>query len=334
MHVLDPAPGTVTPLAFHDVVRAAPVLRDVVARTPLLRSPEADDLLGRPVYVKAENTQRTGAYKFRGAYLALSRIPPLDRARGIVTDSGGNHAHAVALAGRLLGAPVTAILPDDSDDLTRSAITALGATVVLHHPDEIAEPLVRRLLAQGHTLLRHNGHRNLISGAGTVALEMMQDAADLEALLVPLGSGTLAAGAALVTQHHPGVRVFGFEPSAAAGTQRSLSVGRRLSGTASATSACCLRRDPARLPFAIIQQHLYHQVLTVTEADIARAMSVLWRYFGQVAEPSGAVALAGLLAHSQQLPDGPVGVVLSGGNIDPRHFRQGLEATSPCADTA
>ncbi|MFD7663498.1 threonine/serine dehydratase [Streptomyces sp. NPDC059788] len=328
MDVLDSAAGPgMNHLSFHDIVGAAPVLRGVVERTPLLRSPEADALLGRPVYVKAENTQRAGSFKLRGVYLTVSRLRRLDRLRGVATASGGNHAIALALAGHLLDAPVTAVLPADTDDSTRSAITALGATVITHQPDEPAEALLRPLLAQGRTLISPDGSRDLIRGAGTVALEMMEDAPHLTTLLVPLGSGALAAGTALVAQCHPGVRVIGVEPETSAGTLSSLSVGRRLADRGPSTGAGCLRQYPARLPFEILRQRLT-QVITVSEAAITQATAMLARRFGQVAEPSGAVALAALLAYPQRLPDGPVGVILSGGNADFKHFPHMIDGPS------
>ncbi|MFF3277289.1 threonine/serine dehydratase [Streptomyces chrestomyceticus] len=316
---LAPAAGTLLPLSLDDVRRAQQELQTIAGRTPLLRVPEVDVRLGRPVYVKAENTQRAGSFKFRGAYLTVSRLRLLDRLRGIATASGGNHAYALALAGHLLDAPVAAVLPADSDDFTRSAITALGATVIPRQPGEPAEALLHPLLEQGRTLISPDGRREMISGAGTVALEMMEDAPHLKTLLVPLGSGALAAGAALVAQCHPGVHVIGVEPETSAGTLSSLSVGRRLAAREPSPGAGCLRQYPARLPFEILRQRMT-QVITVSEAAIAQTTAMLGRSFKQVAEPSGAVAFAALLAHPQHLPDGPVGVILSGGNADFRHF--------------
>ncbi|MEW2117678.1 threonine/serine dehydratase [Streptomyces sp. NPDC005474] len=306
-------------MSVHLILHAVENLRGIAVRTPMLTSAALNEQLGRTVWVKAENQQLTGSFKLRGAYNALACLDADVRGRGVVGASSGNHATALALAGRRLEAPVTVVVPDDLPSVKRQAIEALGARIVSYRRlsgrrDALVHEIAHR---GGLTIVPSANDEQVIAGAGTVGWEMLQEHPDLTELLVPVGGGGLAAGTALAASaHNPGLRVVGVEPAAADDTHRSLQAGRPVSIPAPRTIADGLgHTEPARIPFHI-NQRLLDGVVTVPEAAISEAMAHLWRLFRLVVEPSGAVAFAGLLHSAARLPDGPVGVVVSGGNVD------------------
>ncbi|ALO95167.1 Threonine dehydratase [Streptomyces hygroscopicus subsp. limoneus] len=310
-----------------DVLTAMDRVRKQVVRTPLLTSAAFDALVGRRVWVKDETKQRTGSFKFRGALYALSTLSKAERAAGVIAGSSGNHAQALALAARLHKAKATVVIPGDAPAAKREAVEALGARVIAYdRRRDRRDYLVHQIAAgSGQTIVPSSDHRAIIAGAGTVAFEMLQEAHDLAAVLVPVGGGGLLAGTALAAAHRSGLRVIGVEPVTANDTQLSLRSGRRTPIPAPDTIADGLRHtEPARLPFEIIR-HLVHDIVTVPEGLIAEAMAHLWRYYRTAAEPSGAVALAGLMQAAGRLPDGPIGVVVSGGNTDWPVYRQLLD---------
>ncbi|MER7224277.1 threonine/serine dehydratase [Streptomyces rubradiris] len=316
-------------MTHHDVLYAAQRLRDAVVRTPLLTSSAIDHLVHRRVFLKAETHQLTGSFKFRGAYNALA-LGRTEREAGVVGASAGNHGQALALAARMLDTSATVLLPTDVPTAKHEAIRALGARIATYdrfsdHRDAIVHQIAHR---HKLTVVPSANDPKVIAGAGTVALEMVQDLPDLAAILVPVGGGGLAAGTALIASaHNPRLRVFGVEPVGADDTHRSLRAGRITSITPPATIADSLRHtEPAKIAFAINQRFLA-DVITVSETDIADAMALLWQHCHLVAEPSGAVALAGLIRAARRLPEGRIGVIISGGNVDWDLYRKALDVS-------
>ena len=315
-------------LTHLEVLYAAQRLRHVAIRTPVLSSSLIDDLVGRRVSLKMENQQLTGSFKFRGAYNAVGSLPELKRKAGVIGASSGNHGQAIALAARLLGTSATVVLPDDAPAAKRTAIEALRARVVTYRRGVDNRDITVQEIAHRErlTVVPSSDHPAVIAGAGTAALELLQALPDLAAILVPVGGGGLAAGTAIVARaYSPHLKVFGVEPVTANDTQRSLRAGHRTRISTPATIADGLRHtEPAPLPFAINHQYLT-DVITVPEGDIVEAMASLWRNYKVVAEPSGAVAFAGLLRAAHRLPEGRIGVIVSGGNVDWGSYRTMLD---------
>ncbi|MEU3602680.1 threonine/serine dehydratase [Streptomyces sp. NPDC006798] len=318
-------------LTSHDVLAAADRIHHLIAPTPLLSSPVVDERFGRQVLVKAENMQLTGSFKVRGAMNAVAQLAPAARGRGVIGASSGNHAQALALAARRFGAPATVVIPDDAPRAKVEGVQALGARIVTYdrimgRRDEIVHRIARE---QGLSIVPSADSHPVIAGAGTAAWEMLRERPDLSAILVAVGGGGLAAGTCLAASHRsPAVRVFGVEPEAADDTRRSMTTGRRVRIPPPVTIADGLGHTrPGDLTFEINQGHLA-DVFTVPEELIAEAMAFLWRHYRAAAEPSGAVAFAGLLKAADRLPPGPVGVILSGGNVDWPRYRTLLDSVA------
>ena len=311
------------PLTAANVYLARRRLRGVAAVTPVLSSPALDEAAGRPVVCKAESLQRAGSFKFRGAYNALAALGQARRQRGVVGASSGNHAQALALAGRLLGVPVTVVVPRDAPGAKVNGARLQGASIVTYDRcrddrDEITSALAAE---HGYTVVPSADDPAVIAGAGTVAVELLRQAPDLKVILVPVGGGGLAAGTAMAAKAvNPDITVIGVEPRAGADTAASLRSGHLVTLPAVPdTIADGLRHtSPAPLPWEI-NKVLLDDVITVTDDDIVQAMRWAFEHLKIVAEPSGAVALAALAPGG--LPVGPAGAVISGGSVDYGTFR-------------
>ncbi len=314
------AAGEPDPVSFADVAAAAAILEGVAHRTPLARSSAVDQRVGASVVFKCENLQRVGAFKFRGAYHALARLDPAQRAQGVLTWSSGNHAQAVALAGRLLGAPVTVVMPDDAPAPKRAATEGYGATVVPYRRGEqVREELGRALAAErGLAIVPPYDHPHVIAGQGTAAKELLEEAGPLDLLLAPCGGGGLLSGSALAARAlAPGCQVIGVEPAAADDATRSFETGVLHTVHEPDTIA-----DGARTPslgaltFPLIRRHV-DRMVTVDDDALRAAMRFLWERLKLVVEPTGALAYAALHAGVVAPPAGArVGVLISGGNVD------------------
>jgi threonine dehydratase len=313
--------GLTSALQPQAVLDAAAILKGAANRTPVLTSRELDRAVGAQVFCKAEHLQRVGAFKFRGAYHALSRLSSEERARGVLTWSSGNHAAAVALAGRLLGVRTTVVMPDSALPIKRAAVLGYGAELVCC-PAAERENVGRRIAAQRDlAVIPPYDHDHVIAGQGTAALELMQEIEPLDLLLAPVGGGGLLAGTALAaglkdTRSRP--RVIGVEPAIADDAARSLRDGRIVTlDHVPDTIADGLRtRFVGERNFAVMRERV-HDIVTVSEEEIVLALRWLWVRMKQVVEPSGAVALAGVMAGKVDVAGKRVGVVLSGGNADP-----------------
>jgi threonine dehydratase len=314
--------------AFH-IAQAAEAIKGIALRTPVLSSPVLDRLAGRRVFIKAESQQRTGSFKFRSAYHALRREQASrTRLRGVVASSSGNYARALATAARLLKVKAAVVMAANAPAVKLQGAASLGAEVVTYDPDGPSGEVIAAKHARTHGLVVLNpaGTATQVAGAGTAAWELCRQVSELAALFVPVGGGALAAGSAVAAQaQFRKTRVIGVEPVAANDTQRSMDAGRRLVIPAPQTVADDLRHTrPDVLPFTIIHERL-DDVVTVSEEAIADAMGLLYLHLRTIAEPSGAVALAALLTPGIRVPRGPVGVMLSGGNVDWESYRSLLD---------
>ena len=325
-------------ISFEDVSAAARTLAGHAHRTPVLTSRTADERTGARVFFKAENFQRMGAFKFRGAYNALARFTPEQRSRGVIAFSSGNHAQAVALSARMLGMPSVIVMPKDAPAAKLAATRGYqegqpGSEVVLYDRyTEDREAIGRRLAAErGMTLVPPYDHAHVMAGQGTAALELVEqvrelDGGGLDALLVCVGGGGLISGCAVAAHHLlPGVQVFGVEPEAGNDTQRSLAEGRIVHiDTPKTIADGAQTQHSGALTFPVIQA-LVAGVVTVSDAQLVQAMRFFAERMKMVVEPTGCLAAAALFERAAGLPDlrgARVGVVLSGGNVDVRRFAE------------
>jgi threo-3-hydroxy-L-aspartate ammonia-lyase len=314
-----------TVVTLDDVRDAAKRIAGAAHRTPVIRSRTLDARTGAQVFVKAENLQRVGAFKFRGAYNAISRLTPAQLARGVVTYSSGNHAQAVALAARELGSSAVIVMPADAPPAKRDAVTGYGAQIVdydRYHGDR--EAIGRRLADErGLTLIPPYEHPHVIAGQGTAALELIEETGDLDALVVPVGGGGLIAGCATAAKGLlPALRVIGVEPAAGDDTRRSLAAGHRVRIDVPRTIADATAADiPGEITFAI-NRRLVDDVVLVTDDEIRDALRFAVDRLKLVAEPSGVSGVAALLAGRLSPAPARIGVILSGGNVGAARLAQ------------
>jgi threo-3-hydroxy-L-aspartate ammonia-lyase len=310
---------TTLPIGVDDVHAAADRIAGLAHRTPVLRSRTLDALVGAAVALKAENLQRAGAFKFRGACNAVAALRP----EGVCSVSSGNHAQALALAAREHGARATILMPADAPASKRAATESYGAEVIeFDRYGEDREALVRRLAAErGLTLVHPYDEPLVMAGQGTVGLELAADVDDLDVVLVPVGGGGLVSGVATAIKAlAPHARIVGVEPEAGDDTARSLRAGERVAVQVRPTIADGQQvSTPGELTWEVMRA-LLDDVVTVADAEIVTAMRLLFERVKVVAEPSGASALAALLAGRVTLRGGTVGVVISGGNVDAARF--------------
>ncbi len=305
-------------LEFAAIELAAARLKGVAHRTPVLTSRTLDALLGAQVFMKAENLQRMGAFKFRGGYNAVNVLSDAQRARGVVAFSSGNHAQAVALAAQLHGCHATIVMPHDAPTLKLAATRGYGAEVVIY--DRYTED--RAAIAQalvdecGAALIPPFDHLPVMAGQGTAALELIEDTGALDALIVCAGGGGFLSGCAVAAKHLlPENRVFGAEPARGNDMQQSLRAGR-IVGIEVPRTICDGQQTQAVgvQPFEVIRA-LVSDVLTASDPAVVDAMRFAFERMKVVLEPSGACALAALMVHREQFRGRRVGVTLSGGNI-------------------
>lgn len=317
-----------------DIQAAAGRLAGVAVRTPLLESPLLNAQLGGRLLVKAEPLQRTGSFKFRGAYNRIALIPEAERSRGVVAFSSGNHAQGVAAAAAILGLAATVIMPSDAPAIKRANTRALGAAVVEYDRlrddrDAIGAEIAART---GATIVRPFDDPGIIAGQGTVGLEiaaqLREAGARADAVLVCCGGGGLVSGTALaLSETAPGVAVWCVEPEPFDDTRRSLAAGERLGNPPEARSICdaLLSPMPGILTFAL-NRRLLAGGLAVSDDEVRRAMRVAFEAFKLVVEPGGAVALAAALTGKIPIAGRTVVAVASGGNVDAEMFGQALSA--------
>jgi len=306
-------------VGFDDVTSAAARIRAVARRTPVFTSDTFDGRVGGSVFFKCENFQRVGAFKFRGAYNAMARLSSDERARGVLTYSSGNHAQALALSGRLLGAAVTVVMPADAPAVKVAATRAYGGEVVLYDRNgPTREEIGGRLAAErGLTVIPPYDHADVVAGQGTVALELIEEVGPLDLILVPCGGGGLLSGTAVVARHlAPACKVIGVEPATADDANRSFRT-RELQTVTNPDTIADGARTPSlgRITFPLVLEYV-HDMATVSDDAIVAATMFLWNRMKLVVEPTAAMGAAALLEGAVPARGMRAGVILSGGNVD------------------
>jgi threonine dehydratase len=313
---------------YTDVAAARERLAGIVNRTPVLCSRWLNSLSGAELFFKCENFQRMGAFKFRGAFNAIVQLTSEQRARGVITHSSGNHAQAVALAARLLDVRAMIVMPEGSPKVKVQATRdTYGAEVVFcGNSQESRETTTDRLIKdEGFCFVHPSDNEQVIAGAGTATLELLEDLPDLDMVIAPVGGGGLLSGTALAAKGiRSDITVCAAEPESVDDAYRSLQEGRIMSNQQTATIADGLKTHLSERTFSIIQDNV-SEIVTVSEEQIISAMRLLWERMKIVVEPSGAVALAGVLSEKRQSAGKRIGVILSGGNVDLQVFFRYLE---------
>jgi threonine dehydratase len=323
-----------------DVLDARRTLAGVAVRTPVLRSDRLDRLIGASVHIKCENLQKTGAFKFRGAYNCLSRLDRQTYPGGVVAYSTGNHGQAIATVGRMLNIPTTIVMPSDAPMVKITKARENGAEIVLYDRNrQSREEIAARIAARSPVAVIPPGDNPfIIAGQGTAAAEGLVQigAADVTTILVPCGGGGLAAGTCLATEAmRSRAEVWAVEPEAFDDTRRSLASGNREVNPALSGSLCdaLLAPTPAELPFSINRKRL-SRVLTVSDQDALRAIRFAYDELRMVTEPGGVIALASVLSNPEFVRGRNVMVIVSGGNVDPGVFKQALDLDAGPVDHA
>jgi threonine dehydratase len=319
----------VTLPTFADVESAARQIAGAAHRTPVATSHSVNARTGAQVFFKCENLQRAGAFKFRGAFNALSRLSADERRRGVVTFSSGNHAQAIALAGQVLDIPRVIVMPSDAPSVKRIATAGYGGEVVLYDRDhEDREAIGRRLASErGLTLIPPYDHPHIIAGQGTAARELIEEAGALDYLFAPCGGGGLLSGSAIAASAmSPGCRVIGVEPAAGDDATRSFRT-KTLQTVLNPKTVADGARTPSlgTLTLPLVLQHV-SDMTTVDDSTLLRTMFYLWERLKLVVEPTGALGAAAALEGTTPIRGARVGVILSGGNVDLTQVQQWLAA--------
>jgi len=315
--------STSLPVSPEDIAAAAERLAGHARRTPVMTSQMADERCGAKVFFKCENFQRMGAFKFRGAYNALAQLTPEQKRAGVLTYSSGNHAQAVALAGKLLGISTLIVMPQDAPQVKLEATRAYGAEVITYDPgtakrEELAAGIAKE---RGMSVIPPYDHAHVVAGQGTAALELIEDMGPLDYLLVPCGGGGLLSGCAVAASHwSPGCKVIGVEPEAGDDATRSFH-SKTLQSCHNPDTIADGARTPAlgTITFPLVLRYV-QDMLTVSDAELLRSMFWIWERMKIVVEPTGALAAAALLEGKldprHDYKGKRIGVVISGGNAD------------------
>ncbi len=312
-------------VTIEDVRAAARRLDGVVHRTPVLTSQTLNDRAGCEIFLKCENFQRMGAFKFRGAYNRIVQLDAQHRRAGVVAFSSGNHAQGVALAGKLLGVPAAIVMPEDAPKAKIAATRGYGAEIIFYdrhrsHRAEIAQKLCDE---RGATLVPPFNDRDVIAGAGTAALELLEDVEGIDAIVTPVGGGGLLSGSSIAAHgFDPDIAMYGVEPQTGNDFQQSLERGEIVHIDVPHTIADGLQTQaPGELTFAAVRAH-HGRIVTVSDAELCDAMRFAFERLKIVLEPSGAAGIAAMLSGKIDLGGKRVGIVISGGNVDVDRFTQ------------
>jgi len=318
---------------FKEVEEAYQRIKEIVNPTPVMTSSTLNEITDCECFLKCENFQKTGAFKFRGAFNALSQLSPKQKRKGVITHSSGNHAQALALAGKLLGVKVVVVMPESAPPVKVAATKGYGAEIVFcgsHSTDrkKAVEPLIKR---HGYTIIHPYDDLRVIAGAGTAAYELIKEVGELDYVFGPVGGGGLISATAIATKGLlPSSKVIGVEPKNADDAYQSLKAGKIIPQRKPKTIADGLRTSLGSNTFRIIREKV-NQIITVSEEEIVDAMQFLWERMKLVVEPSGSVSLAGVLSKQIDLRSKRVGIIISGGNIDLTDFfatiRQTIESS-------
>jgi threonine dehydratase len=318
-------PSNPTPVQFDQVEAAARHIEGFAHRTPVMTSTTLNERTGASVFLKCENLQRAGAFKFRGAFNAIAALTDAERSRGIVAYSSGNHAQAVALAARLQGAPVTVVMPSDAPAMKVEATRGYGGEVRFYDRYKEDREAIGRALAEerGLSLVPPYDHPQVIAGQGTAALELFDEVGELDMLVVCLGGGGLLAGSALsAAARSPNCEVIGVEPEAGDDGRQSLAAGRVITiAPPKSIADGAIVTHVGHHNFPILQRHV-SQIVTVSDAELVEAMAFLAERMKLFVEPTGCLGLAAALTGKAAVAGKRVGVILSGGNVDLQRFAE------------
>ncbi len=314
-----------TPPTFDDVKAAAVRLRGNAHRTPVLTSSSANKLLGAHLFFKCENFQRMGAFKFRGAFNAMSMLNVVQRKAGVVCFSSGNHAQAIALSGQLLGIPTAILMPMDAPALKIDATRQYGGEVILFDRfNDDREALARKLADErGMALIPPYNHVDVIAGQGTAAMELIDEVGELDFLFVCTGGGGLLAGSALAARAlSPNCKVYGVEPEAGNDVQQSFAKGEIVKiATPKTIADGAQTQNPGSITFPLIQRHV-DGILTATDAQLVEGMKFFAERMKMLVEPTGALSFAAARHAGLPVAGKRVGVIVSGGNVDLQRFAE------------
>jgi len=304
---------------YSDVKVAARNLEGKANRTPIITSTTVNQRTQSQVFFKCENFQRTGSFKFRGAYNALAQLSEEQKQRAVLTYSSGNHAQAIALSGQLLNIPTIIVMPDDAPTVKQAATRGYGAEVILYDRLETNREELSQCLAseRGLTLIPPYDHPHVVAGQGTAVKELIEEVGSLDLLLVPCGGGGLLSGSAIAARAlAPSCRIIGVEPEQADDATRSFHT-KTLQTIENPSTIADGARTPylGKITFPLVL-HYVDDMVTVSESAILRTMFFLWERLKIVVEPTGAVAAAALLEGVVTAPDARIGVIISGGNVD------------------
>lgn len=318
-------------ISFEDVKSAAQVLKGVAHRTPVLTSRTVNELTGYQVYFKGENFQRMGAFKFRGAYNALSRLSEAEKAKGVVTHSSGNHAQGIALAAKLLGISAVIVMPTDAPTSKLAATRGYGAEIVLYdrQKQDRAEISAQVARERGLTFVHPYDNPHVMAGQGTAALELLEDVPDLDVLVTPIGGGGLLSGCATAAKAlAPSIQIFGVETEASNDWWQSFQRNERVKIPPPDTIADGMRtQQPGELTYPVVRE-AGAKILLVSDAQVIEAMKFMLLRLKILVEPTGAVAPAAVFQKKVGPAGRKVGVIISGGNVDPELLAHILTATS------
>jgi len=306
------------PLTLNDIREAAERIKPYAHRTPVLTSESLNRQVGAQVYLKCENFQKVGAFKFRGACNAVFSLSEEEAACGVSTHSSGNHAQALALAARLRGINAYIVMPDNAPGVKKAAVVGYGGTITFCEPTLRAREatLAKVVEETGSAIIHPYNDERVIAGQGTAALELLEDVLDLDVIIAPVGGGGLLGATAIAaTELKPGIRVIGGEPEMADDAYRSMKAGEIVASTNPKTIADGLLTSLGTLTFPILQERV-EQIVTVSETGIIESMKFIWERAKIVIEPSAAVAVAVIRERKTALGGLKVGVILSGGNVD------------------
>jgi len=309
-------------ITIGDVRHAAERIRPHAHRTPVMTCQSLDERVGAQVFMKCENLQKVGAFKFRGACNAVFSLTDVQAARGVATHSSGNHAQALALAARMRGIPAYIVMPRNAPAVKQAAVAGYGGIITLCEPTLAAREstLAEVVAATGAEVVHPYNDARVIAGQGTAALELLEDVPDLDVIMAPVGGGGLLSGTAIAARAlSPQIRVIAAEPAGADDAFRSLAAGHIIPSVQPQTIADGLLTSLGDLTFPIIRD-LVEQIVTVSDAAIVDTMKFVWERAKLVVEPSGVVPVAALWEGKVDLRGLRIGVILSGGNVDLEHL--------------
>lgn len=301
-----------------DVRQAAERIRGIAHRTPVLTCASLDAHVGARVFLKCENLQKVGAFKFRGATNAVRALSDADAARGVVAHSSGNHAQALALAARMRGVPAYIVMPENAPSVKKAAVAGYGGKITLCEPTLAAREATQAdvIAETGATEVHPYNNPRIIAGQGTAAMELLEDVPDLDVIMAPVGGGGLLSGTAIAaTELKPGIRVIAGEPEGADDAYRSIQAGQIMPSVQPRTIADGLLTSLGSLTFPIIRDRV-EQIVTVSESAIITAMRFVWERAKLVIEPSAAVPIAVLFERKIDLSGRRIGIIVSGGNVE------------------